>query len=351
MYAPTDMQDPTASVPISYALLQLPPKKELRKKGYNIEEINTTSTRDHPLSKWTTHTLRRGATYRDALDAIEESNKKSWGLLKARIHFYCGSFDNYARLKPNDPASLKYIGSYDPNGVYKLATIEASVASRARLLPRLKPLVDERGHHTCTQRVPRPFAPQVLYKECPPPVLSQAGYDFTPMSHTAFLLRPGDHPQGVRSVKSDFMKESCDYRPRSYLRDEVVGGVNSRHCHCAEVYQVGDYTADYAHATDVVNQRNRVVHKEFTKTGTLKANSSIVGRRYAKAPTFPCIHHTGGKEGDATATATAAEPQQMASSSSNEAPNDAMASDGVESMRSQVRRNVRFEDEPSNKVA
>ncbi|RNF03641.1 hypothetical protein TraAM80_05581 [Trypanosoma rangeli] len=351
MYSSIEVQDPTASVPISYALLELPSKKELRKKGYKLEEINTTSTRDHPLSKWTTHMLRRGVTYRHALDAIQEANKNSWGLLKARINFSCGSFDSYARLKPHDPMSLKHVGSYDPNGVYKLATIEASVASRARLFPRLKPLVDERGYHTCKKSVPRSFAPQVLYKDCPPPVLSQAGYDFTPVSHTAFLLRPGDHPRGVRNVKSDFMKESCDYRPRSYLRDEVSGGVNSRHCHCAEVYQVGDYTADYARVTDVVNQRNAVVQKDFTKTGTLKANSSIVGRRYAKAPTFPCTHHVSAKGGDTTATAAAAEPQQTATTRSNETPNEATTPNADEPMQSQVRRAVCFEDEHSSKVA
>ncbi|KAF8282927.1 hypothetical protein TcBrA4_0079840 [Trypanosoma cruzi] len=340
-----EVQDPTESVPLSYALLELPPKKELRKKGYRMEEINTTSTRDHPLSKWTTHTLKRGATYRDALDVIGEANKKSWGLLKARIHFSCGSFETYARLKPNDPASLKHTGTYDPNGVYKVNTIEASVAGRARLFPLLKPLVDERGHHTCSKKLPRTFAPQLLYKECPPPVLTQAGYDFTPVSHNAFLLRPSDHPQGVRNVKSDFMKESCDYLPRSYLREKVGICANSRHRHCAEVYQVGDYTADYARATDVVNQRNRVVKKDFTTTGALKSNSAIVGRRYAKAATLPCAHQTGFKEGVTAAATTAA------NNAVDKDPNDVTAPQEKDLKQSKEKPTVCFEEVQGNKVA
>lgn len=297
VYLSTIIQDPMEREPLSYALLTLPPKRELRKKGYNVAGINTTQQRNHALAKWVTYSLKRGATYRDALDAIEEANKKFWGLLKCRITFVNGAFDMFARLDPNDPLTLKHTGTYDPNGVYKAATIEGAVASRVVKLPRLKPLVDERGHHLCPKPLPRSFAPQTMYKECPPPVLSQAGYDFTPMSHNAFLLRPADPAKGVRDVKSDFTKNSNDYRPRSYLRDETRGGVTSRHCHCAEVYQVGDYTADYARATDTVNHRNRVVKKNFTKTGTLMANSSVVGRRHAKAPTFPCAHNlSSGKE-------------------------------------------------------
>lgn len=294
MYSTTLLQDPMERVPVSYALLKLPPKRELRKKGFNMADINTTSLRNHPLAKWTTHPLKRGATYRDALDAVEEANKKAWGFLKCRINFASGAFDTYARLDPNDPLTLKHTGTYDPNGVYRAATIEGAVASRVLMLPRLKSLVDDRGHHACAKSVPRSFAPQTLYKECPPPVLSQAGYDFTPMSHNAFLLRPADPSQGVRDLKSDYMKNSCDYRPRSYLRDEVSGGVKSRHCHCSEVYQLGDYTADYASVANTVNHRNRVVVKDFTRTGTLVAKNAVVGQRHVKAPMFPCTHTVGG---------------------------------------------------------
>ncbi|CBH12656.1 hypothetical protein, conserved [Trypanosoma brucei gambiense DAL972] len=290
---------PSLSQPVSYSLLVLPPKKELRKKGYNMTDINTTSTRVHPLARWQTHVLKHGATYRDALDAVEEANTKHWGFLKARIQFSCGSFESFVRTNPNDPSTLKGVSTYDPNGVFHKETLDCTLKNRSTLLPRLRAIVDGRGHHLSGSTPPaRSFHPQVLYKNCPPPVLSQAGYDFTPMSHNAFLLRTNDHPQGVRDVKSDFMKGSCDYRPRAYLRDEVSGGVNSRHCHCAEVYQVGDYTMDLARGAEI-DHRNRTVNFEYTKKGTLKSGSNIVGKRHARVPRFPCDHSVKGACADA----------------------------------------------------
>ncbi|KAH9586744.1 hypothetical protein LSM04_009486 [Trypanosoma melophagium] len=313
-------QDLSESVPISYALLLLPPKKELRKKGYTMAGLPASitrhlhgtssnqfhnihggiigSARDHALARWTTHALPKSATYRDALDAVEEANRTQWGFLKGRIQFATGGFDTYARRNPQDAATLTCVGTYDPNAVFRGVTEAAAAESRTRLLPRLRPLVDERGHNTLSQSqsssskkaLPRTFAPQVLYASCPPPVISQAGYDFTPMSHISFLLRPGEPSTGARDVRSDFLPmRSNDYRTRAYNR----AGVNGRHCHCAEVYQVGDYTLDLARDADTIDHRNCTVKHTLTRTGTVKPNSTIVGRRHAKAPAFPCAHHTG----------------------------------------------------------
>nr|CCC91596.1 conserved hypothetical protein [Trypanosoma congolense IL3000] len=285
---------PSNSQPVSYSLLVLPGKKELRKKGYNMAGLDPTSTtRMHPLARWQTHVLKRGATYRDALDAVEEANAKHWGLLRARIQFSCGSFESFVRTNPNDAGTLKSVSTYDPNGAFHEETFKLTEKGRTTLLPRLHAIVDASGHHLAKDKpFKRSFHPQELYKNCPPPVLSQAGYDFTPMSHNAFLLRSNNHPRGVRDVKSDFTKNSSDYRPRSYLRDEISGGVNSRHCHCAEVYQVGDHTLDLACGADI-DHRNRPKNLEYTCKGTLKPGSSIVGRRHVKVPRFPCSHCTG----------------------------------------------------------
>lgn len=276
----------SAAVPMSYAILSLPPKSEMRKKGYSPDDVNFNGgLATHPLAKWQVYSLQRGCTYKEAVMAIQKANDKPWGLVKARLNFSDGSYEQFERKDVHSMQSFRNTETYHPNGVYLDETKELSAKRRAEQLPRLRPLVDKRGHHLSSKPIPRTFAPEVLYKNCPPPVHSQAGYDFTPISHNAFLIHPKDDPPGVRHVRSNFMHESVDYRPHSYLR---TGPRDSRHCHCNEVFQVGDYTMDFAQQGETVNQRNHLVTKEFSPIGTLKSNSTIVGRRHAREPRFAC---------------------------------------------------------------
>ncbi|ORC84863.1 uncharacterized protein TM35_000401300 [Trypanosoma theileri] len=373
-------KDMSESVPISYALLLLPPKKELRKKGYtmaglpasvsqhlrstrtqsNVQGGSVSSARDHALARWTTHALPKGATYRDALDAVEDANRTQWGFLKGRIQFATGGFDTYARRNPNDAATLACVGTYDPNSVFRGVTAAAAMESRTRLLPRLRPLVNEHGHYTQSQSqsqsssaktLPRTFAPQVLYASCPPPVLSQAGYDFTPMSHISFLLRPSEPSTGARDVRSDFVPmRSSDYRPRAYNR----GTAGGRHCHCAEVYQVGDYTMDLARDANTINQRNCTVKHSLTRTGTVKPNSTIVGRRHAKAPAFPCEHQGSAVKETTRATAMESmEADRMASEEKDgngerRLPRETENRDTVDEAVPVEKRSVRFNETPAS---
>lgn len=283
--------------PTSLALLTVPPKGDMRKKGYDPAEVkNYNGSETHPLAKWSTQGLPNGATYKVAVKELEKVNSKPWGLISARLNFSDGHFELYTRADPEDPNSLNLVKTYDPNGEYRKETMTRTMQGRSDLEPRMKHTADDKGHQFVKDR-PNSFAPEVMYKDCPPPVQSQAGYNFTPASYNSYLVKPKDDPEGVRKTQSNFMQNSTDYRPRSYLREDPA---NNRHCHCAEVYQVGDYTLDLAHQTDSVDHRNRRTVKNFTATGDLKANSSIVGKRDVKKPQFM----------DSTAAASTAEGAQ-----------------------------------------
>ncbi|GET85888.1 hypothetical protein, conserved [Leishmania tarentolae] len=281
----------SAAVPTSYAVLSLPSKATMRRKGYNPDEVNYNGgLATHPLASWKTFSLPVGCTYKDAVTAVQTANAKPWGPIKIRLNFSDGRYEQFERVAPSVMDSLQSTTTYSPNGVFKEETLSLSTTRREAQKPRLRPLVDERGHHLSSKPIPRTFAPEELYKNCPPPVLCQPGYDFTPISYNTFLLNPQDPPHGVRSVQSNFMHSKCDYRPRSYLRPEEVTGTShaSRHCHCNEVFQLGDHTMDFACEGTMVDHRNRLVKKDYSPIGTLKANSSIVGRRHARKPRFGC---------------------------------------------------------------
>jgi hypothetical protein len=302
----------SAAMPISYAVLSLPTKAAMRKKGYDPNQTNYNGGghATHPLATWKTFSLPDGCTYKAALSAVQKANDKPWGPIKIRLNFSDGHYEQFERTNPESKESFQSTASYDPNDVFKAETLSRSTARRAQQEPRLKPLVNEQGHHLSSKPIPRTFAPEELYKNCPPPVLSQAGYDFTPVSYNSFLLKPQDPPQGVRNVQSGYMHSSCDYRPRSYLRPGGTTGTTgaghaSRHCHCNEVFQVGDYTMDFARDGETVDHRNRLTKKEYSPIGTLKANSTVVGRRHACQPRFAC-----SSKAKATATATETQPQE-----------------------------------------
>lgn len=274
------------AVPISYAILSVPPKSEMRKKGYDPTHLAMNGSEAHPLARWSSYSLPAGCGYKEALTALQEANGKPWGLIRARLHFSDGTEEMFERSNPRLPNSFRNIRTYDPNGVYRVETMQRSEVNRATRKPQLIAIADERGHHRGSKPLPvRTFAPEVLYRECPPPVHSQAGFDFTPVGYNSYLLRSQDPPVGVRDVKSNFMHSSADYRPRSYLR---CTSPDSRHCHCAEVYQVGDYTQDLAQYGTVIENRNRRTVKKTTSIGTLKPNSTIIGRRHVQEPRFPC---------------------------------------------------------------
>ncbi|CAJ1016920.1 conserved hypothetical protein [Leishmania braziliensis MHOM/BR/75/M2904] len=300
-----------AAVPTSYAVLSLPSKATMRRKGYNPDDVNYNGGLAlHPLATWRTFSLPDGCTYKDAVTAVQTANAKPWGPIKIRLNFSDGRYEQFERAAPSVMDSLQSTTTYNPNGVFKEETLSLSTMRRAQQQPRLRPLVDERGHHLSSKPIPRTFAPEELYKNCPPPVLCQPGYDFTPVSYNTFLLKPQDPPQGVRNVQSNFTHSICDYRPRSYLRPEGATGTThaSRHCHCNEVFQVGDYTMDFACEGTTVNHRNRLVMKDYSRIGTLKANSSVVGRRHARRPRFGCTA-MAARESSATAVSSAADEE------------------------------------------
>ncbi|KPA83612.1 hypothetical protein ABB37_01885 [Leptomonas pyrrhocoris] len=308
------------AVAISYAVLSLPTKAAMRKKGYNPDHTNYNGggLATHPLATWKTFSLAEGCTYKDAVSAVQKANDKPWGPLKIRLNFSDGHYEQFERTNPESKDSFRSTTSYSPNAVFKAETLSLSTARRAQQEPRLKPLVNAGGHHLSSKPIPRTFAPEELYKNTPPPVLSQAGYDFTPISYNSYLLRPQDPPQGVRDVRSNFMHSSCDYRPRAYLRAEgtTTGAEHvSRHCHCNEVLQVGDYTMDLAREADTIDHRNRLTKKEYSPIGTLKANSSVVGCRHARQPRFAC---TGTASANATKTQESSAVPQLDAAAASE---------------------------------
>ncbi|EPY38741.1 hypothetical protein AGDE_05188 [Angomonas deanei] len=255
----------------------------MKKKGFDPDDVlNYNGSEAHPLAKWSTKSFPSAYKYKDALEEMEKSNSKPWGLLKARINFSDGKFELYERTNAADPGSLHLAKTYDPNGQFRKETMNRTMQGRSELKPKLQHTADDRGHHLGDKPIPRSFAPEVLYKDYPPPVTSQAGYDFTPVSYNSYMVRPKEDLQGTRDLKSNFMQNSTDYRPRSYKREDP----RSRHCHCAEVFQVGDYTLDLAHQTDTTDHRNRTTQRNFNATGDRKHESYIVGKRDVQQPTF-----------------------------------------------------------------
>ncbi|KPI87628.1 hypothetical protein ABL78_3285 [Leptomonas seymouri] len=317
----TYLEPSNNAVPISYAVLSLPTRATMRKRGYNPDHINYNGgLATHPLATWKTFSLPEGCTYKAAVTAVQKANDKPWGPLKIRLNFSDGHYEQFERTNPDSRESFRSTVSYSPNEVFKAETLSHSTARRAELEPRLKPLVNERGYHLSSKPIPRTFAPEELYKNCPPPVLSQAGYDFTPVSYTSYLLKSQDPPLGVRNVQSNFIHSSCDYRPRAYLRSNasVTAATHaSRHCHCNEVFQVGDYTMDIALDAETINHRNRLTKKEFSPIGTLKSNSSVVGPRHARQPRFACS--SSAVANATTLQESSASPQQDAVSTENAA--------------------------------
>lgn len=283
--------------PVSFSILSLPPKSEMRKKGYDTQNIFFNGTMAHPLATWKSYRLLPGASYKDALLRLQEVNKKPWGLIRARLHFSDGQVEMFERRDPSAPSSFCNVRTYDPNGVFRQVTGEGVAKSRKELQPLLEFVSDGWGHSLKPYPHPRTFAPEELFKSCPPPVHSQCGYDFTPVSHSSFMLKPADPPKGFRNTMSGFQHRPCDYRPQAFLRPRPPA---TRHCHCGEVFQVGDYTLDLACQADVIDHRNRRVEKKFNSLRLLQPNSLIVGKRNARTPRFPCRNKTatGAAAGD-----------------------------------------------------
>lgn len=320
------------AAPISYAVLMLPPKSEMRSKGYDPKHIVIHGHEAHPLAVWQTHNLTPGSTYKKAVAAIQEINNKPWGLIRARLHFSDGSQEMFERTDPAVPTSLTNLGTYDPNDTYRRATVARATVNREAQKPRLKPIADDKGHHTSGKPIPRTFAPEVLFKNAPPPVQGKAGYDFTPMSYNSFLVKPNDPPVGVRPMQSSFMHSSCDYRPREFKSknnsargnestNEKSPGVSSRHCHCAEVFQVGNHTIDLAKQSEVIDHRNRLIKKKTTTLGTTVSNSLVVDPRSTK---------TRGRVDAGSSARMASQTSQPVSHAANGMTEQAACVDGCE---------------------
>lgn len=259
--------------PLSYAVLVLPPAEHLRSLGIGDSKELWGRTRDHPYAKWTTHSFSKGTSLKQALSIVEQENSRNKRLIKARITFFEGVQMTLERSDFNNPGSLTCVSCYNPSAVFLSQTQQRSSASRSQLRAVIdKPLSDLEGRIAPGLPKPKSFAPEILYRNCPPPLLSQPGYDFTPISHTSFLVRPNVKLRGVRQSCANTAPEAVHYRPRAFVRalsanDTFRSGSQlsqkeSRHACCAEVSPVGKRSLDLALQAEPIDARNTLTEKK-----------------------------------------------------------------------------------------
>lgn len=261
-------------VPLNYALLELPEKQALKPLGVCDQKEIWGRTRDHPYARWVTKSFVKGTSLKDALVIVEKENAALPRLVKARINFFDGVQLTLERKNVADPSSLSCTGLYDPSGKFKETTTLRCTQSRQLLDKKLQPLADDRGRIIATAPALPSFAPESLYRNCPPPNHEQPGYDFEPMSHTSFLVRPNVKLPGVRPGVCDTAPAAIHFRPRAFQRAQTS---TRPHTLNPEVFKVGSQTLDLALQASVVDQRNKVVpHKQnFSPLGTLRSHSAL----------------------------------------------------------------------------
>lgn len=263
-------------IPLNYALLELPPNQLLKPLGVGDDKEVWGRTRDHPYSKWSTKSFVKDTTLKEALVIVEKENAALPRLAKARIQFFDGVQLTLERKNVNDPSSLVCVSCYDPSGKYHETTSLRASESRNSLTKQLKPLSDNNGRITATgsNKPPSSFAPEVLYRDCPPPDHNQPGFDFEPVSHNSFLVRPNVKLPGVRPGVCDTAPAAIHFRPRAFLRAQSV---EHKHTKNPEVFQVGTRTLDLALQAEVINQRNILSTSKLpvSPLGTIRSHSSL----------------------------------------------------------------------------
>lgn len=261
-------------VPLNYAILELPEKQALKPLGVSDEKAIWGRTRDHPYARWVTKSFVKGTSLKEALIIVEKENAALPRLVKARINFFDGVQLTLERKNVADPSSLMCTGLYDPSGTFKQTTTLRCTQSREVLQKQLRPLSDGNGRITTNIKVLPSFAPESMYRNCPPPNHEQPGYDFEPMSHTAFLVRPNVKLPGVRPVVCDTAPQAIHFRPRAFQRAQTVA---HPHTSNPEVFPVGSKRLDLALQAEVVDQRNKLVPSKlsFSPLGTMRSHSSL----------------------------------------------------------------------------
>lgn len=270
-------------VPLNYALLELPSKQLLKPLGVSDEKEVWGRTRDHPYAKWVTKGFVKGTTLKEALVIVEKENAARPRLAKARIVFFDGVQLTLERRNVNDPASLVCVSSYDPSGTFREVTTLRATLSRQTLEKQLRPLSDTNGRITTAAHAPSSFAPEMLYRNCPPPNHEQPGFDFQPVSHTAFLVRPNTKLPGVRPGVCDTAPQAIHFRPRAFLRAQSV---EHRSTINPEVFPVGKRTLDLSLQANVIDQRNAVSpqRQQVSPLGTIRSYSSLRPQEQVSVP-------------------------------------------------------------------
>lgn len=263
-------------IPLSYSLLILPSQQALKSLGVGDDKAIWGSTRDHPYAKWSTKSFVKGTTLKQALVILGNENENNKRLVKMRMTFFDGVQMTLERSRVEDVSSLACVSCYDPSGTYRETTTLHSSQSRMTLVKQLKAIADHQGRITTENiALPKTFAPDVLFRNCPPPFIQKPGYDFTPVSHISYLTRPNVKLRGVRPGICDTAPSAINFRPRAFLRAETRGTVQHKFTENPEVYNLGERTLDLALQANVVNQCNTETIVQHSPLGTLRLHSSL----------------------------------------------------------------------------
>ena len=242
-------------VPMSYSVQELPHELQLRGLGVTDDTSVWGQTRDHPYAKWESKSFPKGTTLAQALVQLEHENSSRKRLAKIRLTFMDGVQLTLSRANVSDGSSLHCTSVYHPSAVFLDATQPRSSQSRQELNKRNTFLADIGGRITTGAKTShRTFSAERLYRDCPPPIHSQPGYDFTPMSYVSFFQRANVKVAGVRPNLMSTNPQAVQYRPRSYHRAEST----SRHSCCAEVIKLESGTVDLSNLGKTVDHRNRL---------------------------------------------------------------------------------------------
>jgi len=269
-------------IPMSYALLILPPS------SIPQDASVLGATRDHPEARWTKHHFAKGTTLTEALVKLEHENASVRRLIKMRLTFIDGVQLTLARRDLKDPSSLHCTGVYNSSEVFLNRTASRRLDEHA-----LRETTHKKGAFFLSDATGRittgvstagvTFSAAKLYASiCPPPEHQQPGYDFTPMSHIAFLQRPNDKVLGVRPKVADSNLKAVEFRPRSYLRSESTKPTRTL---AAEHPHIGDHTCHLTTMSQSINCRNQTtIEKAPPSERAFRGTARELGIQLAPSP-------------------------------------------------------------------